>query len=362
MSREFTNGEVKEVVGAARVYCPGLSETQFQSLVDMQRHFADSGYLEAVDGLARLVKDGVPCTKALDEYRVLLRRLSDLEKKASEAQAKLEALEKERQQAEETCRQTKDSLQQARKEKEQVTAIRVKEERELEGFRVAVTTEKERLDKELARCQQKANVSKEDITAAGKLKTEVETLGFTMELMLDLTDELANSEDARDELATGLQKCGTFKGYIATFDQQYQEKKKALETELNIAQAEKGKRQAEADCLEATRHNLEGVLSQLKSDVAYEDDLRRFHRRYWGVSGLMEYLATWEQVFFLRCNSPISTMTSFFNAPAGLVRFWTDKPAVTCPHCGMKMILFDEKPYAALGWPVGAPGRLTLGE
>ncbi len=362
MSREFTNGEVKEAVGAARIYCPGLSEAQFQSLVEMEKHLSDSGYLEAVGGLARLEKDGTPCTKALDEYKAFLRRLSDLENKTSEAQAKLEGLEKEKRQAEEACRQIKDSLQQAQKGLDQIRAARAKEERELVEFRALSVKEKDRLDRDVARCQQKANVNKEDIAAAGTLKTEVEAFGFTIQLMLDLARELANSENARDELATVLQKWGTLNGYIADLDGQYQEKKKVLESELEIAQAEKAKRQAEFKDMEAARHNLENVLSQLRSNLAYEDDLRKFYRRYWGVSSLMEYLATWEQVLFLRCNSPISTMTSFFNAPAGLVRFWTDKPAAVCPHCGMKNMLFDEKAYAALGWPVGAPGRLALGE
>lgn len=362
MSREFTNGEVKEAVGAARVYCPGLGQAQFQSLVEMEKHLADPGYLEAVRGLSRLEKDGIPCTKALDEYKALLRRFSELERKTSDTQAKLETLEKEKRQAEENHSQAKRSLVQAQQGLEQVRAARTKEEQGLAEFRAAAAKEKERLDRELARCQQKANVSKADIATAGKLKTEVEAIGFTMELMSDLAKELANSENARDELAASLQQYRTLDSSIAALDQQYQDKKKALEAELNVMQVERNKRQAEVKELEAARGRLESALSQLQSDTAYEDQLRKFYRRYWSVSGLMEYLATWDQVFFLRCNSPVATMAGFFNAPAGVVRFWTDKPAVTCPHCGMKMILFDDRPYTALGLPIGAPGRLALGE
>ncbi len=362
MSRELTTDELKEVVGAARVYCMGFSEEKFQSLVEMGKQVADEGYLEAVRGLARLEREGIPCTKALNEYKALLRRLSDLERKTADAKVKLDTLEKDKQQAEGNSKQIKESVEQAQKELEQVKATRAREEKELADFRTAATREKERLDREVAKCQQKANVSKEDIATAGKLKTEVESHGLTLELMLDLAKEFTGYQNVQAELAGALKKWGTLQGYIASLDEQAQEKRKAVEVELNIAQVEKDKRQAEVRSLEATRSNFENILSHLQSDLAYEDEIRRFHRRYWGVSGLMEYLATWEQVLFLRCNNPISALAGVFNPPAGVARFWTDKPVVNCPHCGLKLVVFDEKAYSALNWPVGIQGRLQLGE
>ncbi len=195
-----------------------------------------------------------------------------------------------------------------------------------------------------------------------KLKTEVESHGLTMELMLDSAKEFAGYEHARDELARALEKGKTLRGYITSLDEQVQEKQKAIEADFNRMQLGKDKVQTEVKNLEVTRNNLENILSGLQFDLAYEDEIRRFHRRYWGVSGLMEYVATWEQVFFLRCNNPLSAMASIFNPSAGVARFWTDKPVLNCPHCGLKLVVFDEKAYSALNWPVGAQGRLQLGE
>ncbi len=362
MSEEFTTTEVKEVIGAARVYCPGFSEDQFRSLVEMEIRLADEGYLEAVRGLSRLEQEGIPCTRALDEYQALLRQLSDLERKTTDTQAKLGALEKDKEQAEENSKQVKEALEQARKELEQVRATWAKEEQELAGFRTAAAREKERQDREVVRYRQRANVSKEDVDTASKLKTEVESHGLTMGFMLDLAKEFAGHESARAELAEGLQKYQTLGGYIKNLDEQAREKKKVLEVELNIAQIEKDKRQAEVRSLEATRSNLENTLSHLKSDKAYEDEIRRFHRRYRGVSGLMEYLATWEQVLFFRCNNSLSAMAAAFNPSVGVARFWTDRPVMKCPHCGLKLVVFDEEAYQALNLPVGILGRLQLGE
>jgi len=85
---------------------------------------------------------------------------------------------------------------------------------------LAASKEKERLDKEVAKYQQRANDSKEDIATAGKLKVEAEAHEFTLELMLDLTKEFAGYENVRVELAGALKKCGTLKDYIASLDEQ----------------------------------------------------------------------------------------------------------------------------------------------
>jgi len=66
---------------------------------------------------------------------------------------------------------------------------------------------------------------------------------------------------------------------------------------------DRDKRQVEIKSLDAARHNLEDTLSRLQSDLADEETVRRFYGRYWSVGGLMEYLATWDQVIFLRCNN-----------------------------------------------------------
>ncbi len=92
MSYEFTVDEIREVIRVVRVYDPGFTEGQFQNLVMLGRHLADSGYLEAAGALARLEQQGVSCTKALDEFEALKRRSSELEQAVSDAEVKLQRL------------------------------------------------------------------------------------------------------------------------------------------------------------------------------------------------------------------------------------------------------------------------------
>jgi len=107
---------------------------------------------------------------------------------------------------------------------------------------------------------------------------------------------------------------------------------------------------------------LTKVISQLQADIKGEEELRRFYHRYLAVSGLMEHLATWNQIFFVRCTNPVFKITGAFNANSGNARFWTDKPPAMCPQCGYRNLAFDEDAYQALGSPVGLPGRICLGE
>ena len=73
MNCEFTLDEVKEVIRAARVFCPSFSESQYQHLMTLGKRLDDSGYLQAVHALVRLEKEkGIPCTVALDAYNQLL--------------------------------------------------------------------------------------------------------------------------------------------------------------------------------------------------------------------------------------------------------------------------------------------------
>jgi len=81
---------------------------------------------------------------------------------------------------------------------------------------------------------------------------------------------------------------------------------------------------------------MRNILSQLQADVAYEEDLRRFHRRYFPLCELLDN-STWTQVFFMRCANPANTVAGFFDKTKGNHHFWTDKPAAACPHCGYQI-------------------------
>jgi hypothetical protein len=139
------------------------------------------------------------------------------------------------------------------------------------------------------------------------------------------------------------------------------EQKTALKSELASLQSQRDKERAQIKSLEETRKHLETVIAQLRADIAGEEELSKFYLRYQGLSGLMDCLASWDQVIFLRCNNPVSTLAGVFDPSARAAHIWTDKPAKRCPHCGLTMLNYDEKPYQALDWPVGAPLKLYLG-
>lgn len=41
MANEFTAEQLKEIIRAARVFNPGFTEEQFQSLIELERHAGD---------------------------------------------------------------------------------------------------------------------------------------------------------------------------------------------------------------------------------------------------------------------------------------------------------------------------------
>jgi len=363
MSYEFTADEIKEVIGAARIFCPGFSEEQYQNLMELGKRLADSGYLEAVHGLTQLEKEeGVLCTEARDRYKQLLHDTAQLEDEVASLQEKLVVQQNKNQQAEDKYRQIKEATGQAEKELEEVKAEREREEKELIAFRKKAEKEKQCIDREIEEYRQKANVTKEEAVIAGQIKAQVESYGFSLELALDLSQEFAGHESAREKLSRALTEHRTLSNYIANLKERGEAQKKALKLDLDGLQSEKDRRQTEIKSLEETRRQLETIISQLRADVTDEQEIRRFYNRYYGREGLLECLASWDQIFFFRCNNPLSVLAGVFDRSAAGARFWTDKAATRCPHCGLTMLLYDEKPYQTLSWPVGDPLRLQLGE
>lgn len=121
--------------------------------------------------------------------------------------------------------------------------------------------------------------------------------------------------------------------------------------------------QAQAKSLEETRCYLESVIAQLQADVAHEQELRRFYNRYQGAGLLMEYLASWRNIFFVRCNNPLYALTGAFDRSSSCASFWTEKPPVKrCPCCNYPDAVYDEEIYKALNLPAGTPLQLKLGE
>jgi len=356
MTEEFTPEELREVIRAARVFSHGFSEEQFQNLCELESRLRDSGYLETVRGLVVLEQEnGIRCTEALNAYKEILGRKAKVNQEMPELELKLQSLKDGIRHVAERHRQLNAAITNAERELAKVTAQREEEEKELAAFRKRAEAEKERIDKEVEECGQKANVSREDVATAAQIKAEVESHGFSLELMLGLSQEFAGHEKAREELAEGLKKYGSLTKYLQELTDWKEKRETAVKSEVTSLESKRTK-------LDESCRHLETVLSQLQADTAAEERLRRFYRRYQGVSRLMDYLAEWNQVFFLRCNNPFYALTGAFDRNSGNARFWTDRPPAMCPHCGYRQLLFDEKPYEALDLSVGVSFKLRLEE
>lgn len=362
MNYEFTLDEVKEVIRAARIFCPSFSESQFRDLMTLGKRLGDSGYLQAVHALARLEKEkGIPCTGALDACKQLLLDKEQLEGQLVVLKQKLAAQQDTNRDAERRFRQLNEDIEKARQELQAARAERQREEKELLAFKKKTERERQQIDEDVAQCWEKARVTEEQVATAGQLIAEVESRGFTLSLLLDLCQEFAGHENTREELSIALIEHHMISSYIANLKEQGEIQKKALKLDLDRLQSEKDRSQAEVNRLEEARSQLQSVLLQLQADAGEQEELRGFYSRYHGVSGLMECLASWEQIFFLRCNNPLSALAGVLNRSAGPAHFWTDKPATRCPHCGLTMLIYDEQAYKVLNCPVGTPLRLQLG-
>ena len=356
MGREFTADEIRETAKTARIYCPGFSEEKFESLMELENQLDNSGHLQAVQAVLRLEEEkGVPCTEALDACEELFDRATKLEKEVADFELKLASLVGQIKQANNTYIKLQEAIQKAEEDLAEMRIQRQKEEKGIAAFREKAESEKRRINKELEDCHQKANITREEVVIAGQVKTEVENHGFTIEAILDLSKEFAGHENAREKLAEALNRHGSLTKYLDDLAEQGEKQKKELR--VDVANLETRKKSLDQDCRFQTN-----LILQLQADVDAENELRRFYHRYQGVSVLMEYLAGWNQVFFMRCNNPAFTITGAFDRNSGNANFWTDKPPAMCPQCGYRHLLFDERVYQSLNCPVGAPLKLRLGE
>jgi chromosome segregation ATPase len=347
MSDELTVNEIKEAVTLARIYSPGYTEEKLQAATELTKRLSGSGYLEAVSSVAGLEKERhIHFTKALDACNRLLKDEAALEQKLADLRSELEAIQSE-------VKQTQDRLHKLEETTREAEAQRQKKEAELVASRKKSTKEKKRIDKELEEYRQKANMTQHKVDMASQLKGEVNSHGLTLELVLDLAQEFAGYDDSREKLAKGLEEHKSLHESI-----------EALESNLSRLQSHQAEEQAKVDRLEEKRRQLEHAVSKLQADAAHEEELRRFYQRYQGVGQLMDYLAGWNQIYFVRCNNPLFALTGAVSRSAGNAHFWMDKPPNRCPHCGSgsNLLVYDEGPYQALGIPAGAPVRLLLGE
>ena len=356
MNHEFTVEEIRDASVAARVHCPGFTEDMFESLMDIEKHIADSGYLQVIQGLLRLEEEkGISCTEALDACEKLLEQKTRLERDVLALEKRVESLITQRKQTSIELEQVKGYTIKAGQELAQIRGQHATAEKKLETINSKLEKEKQRIEKEVEECYRQANVTKEEVITAGRVKAEVESHGFTLELMLGLSKEFAGHKNAREKLAEGLKEHGSLKKYLDNlYDGATKERARVMAEIAGLESQKKG--------LADESIRLGNVLSQLQADVAGEDELRRFYRRYVGLSGLMDQLAAWEQVYFMRCGNPVNMTAGVFDKKYGNPHFWTDKPSITCPHCGYQRLYFDTEIYKYLNWSADIPLKLNLGE
>ncbi len=355
MEQQFTAEEIKDAAKTARIYCPGFSEGKFESLMELEKRIADSAYLEVVQALIRLEEEkGILFTEALDACEKLLEQKAKLEREVPDLEKRSGSLVAQIKQASAEYEQVKKDVAKARQELEQIRNKCETAEKNLETFNRKAEKERQRLEKEVEDCYRQANVTKEEIITAGKVKADVESHGFTLELVLDISKEFADYRNAREKLAEGLKEHGSLNKYLNDL--------------YNWGNKERARTMAEIAGLESQKKGLAdenlrlgNVLSQFQADIAGEETLRQFYQRYAGYSGLLERLETWEQIYFVRCGDPSHVTAGVIDKKLSSPHFWTEKLPVACPHCGYPSPYFDTEIYQYLNWPAEIPFKLTLG-
>ncbi|MDD5288882.1 MAG: hypothetical protein PHY28_07235 [Dehalococcoidales bacterium] len=356
MDKEFTADEIRDAVRMARVHCPGFSEDDFESLMELERRITDSGYLEAVLGLIRLEEDkGISCTEGLDACEKLLKQKTKLEQEVSALKQRSNDLVTQINNAKADYEQKKEAVVGITQELRQVRNDYSAAEKGLEAFNSKTEKEQQRISAEVEDTYRKASITREEVIAAGKVKAEIESHGFTLDLALGLAKEFAGHKDAREQLAEGLKEHGSLNKYLDELHEGATKEREKLISEIRGFESQE-------KAITAESGKLRNVLAQLQDDTAYEEDLRRFHQRYFPLCGLLDELSTWSQVFFMRCTHPASTVAGVFDKTKGNHHFWTDRPPIACPVCAYPVLEYDIKIYNYHGWSTQLPLNLHLGE
>ncbi|MCL0058738.1 hypothetical protein M1O47_03555 [Dehalococcoidia bacterium] len=342
MSYEFTDDEIKEIITAARIFSQDFNEERFQALRKLEKRLADSSFLETVRGLVRMEEEmDVPINEVLDAFEKLLSDRDRVSAEVAGLRGKLVELQGRTQEAETRHRQQQAVIEQTRRELQAIQIRRQEEEKKLAAFEKKAEREKARIDKEVEEYRQKANVTEQEVVLAGQVKAQAEGHGFSLELALDLAHEFAGYENAREELARALEKSQTLPGHID-----------ALASELKKLESERWQKELEISGLKATRFTLVNLLS-----------CQKFYQRYQSASRLMDSLASWSGLYFLRCNNPVYAFAGAFDKKNKCARFFVEKwPQNRCPCCGYPGAVFDSELYQLLNWPVGISYELKLGE
>lgn len=361
MNYGFTTDEIRDAARAARVCCPSFTEGRFKSLMELERHISDSGYLETVQGLGRLEKElGISCTEAIDAYNRLLDQKAQLEGQIPDLENRVESLVAQIEQTIVEHERIKEDMARAAQKLAQTRSEQAAVEKKLEAFKERMEREKQRIEKEVENCHLQANVTEEEVASASRIKAGAESRGISLELLLIVTQELASHGDVKEQLLLGIKRHNSLSRHLKELGEWAEKQKTEVMSNISYLQSQQSQAQAQVNALGETQRSIENIIAGLQANVAEEEEMRRFYQRYQGRVGLLESLATWRRLVFYRCNSPTSAATRVFD-DSQAAHFWSDKPAVCCPHCGLSALVFDEKPYHALGLPPGIDFKLQLG-
>ncbi len=341
MTHEFTPEELKEVIRSARAFNPGFSEKQLQSLVELQTRLADSGYLEAVNGLVKLEREkGVSLSQALEMHNQLLQENEKLERRVAAQRLELETLQNRAKETEEKYREAVKATEYATEQLRKVKQDWEREEKELAAFKNKAAKERKRIDEELAEYRRKADVTEAEIAVAGQVKAKVTRHGFSLELTLGMAAEFAGYTNARERLAEALKKHGKLTGYLA-----------ALETDIKTLGENRRNLDGILSRLREERAQHEMVLSQLKTEIAEKGELVGFYHRYVHLRSLIEYLGTSDQLTFHHCLwcGALFWVLRPGNVPSSIYK---------CPWCGLVLVEADKNAYATVAQPSGTALKL----
>ena len=348
MDSSLNHEELGKVLQVMRVMAPDIGEDKFQVLLDAQDYLLASGFLDAVWGIVRLQEEEeVNLSDAIDRFQSLI----DENKKLI---AKRDSLKEKIARDQEVHQTILSDIDAAKKELEAVTGQIKEGKSELAALFAQAENEKKRIDSDLEKYSQKAGIDKTEMKAAGLLKSAVKKSGFSLEAILSLVKEFAPYKDARERLAEALEKESSLTRKIVSLEKEMEEKKVNLTGTIAQLTTQKIKEENELNELKRSCHQWETKLEKLQADVDEEQRLRQFWVRYQSAVRLLECLAGWKQILFLRCDNPGCEPFG------GINHFWTEKTATKCPHCGSSFIHYDEELYNVLNLEL-RPFKLILG-
>lgn len=321
MGNEMTAEELGQIIRAARLLASDFSEEQIQSLSYAWQKLADSGFLDAVWGMVRFQEEqGISCSEALDANKELLKQKERLERELAILKDKVTQEQNEYSEATKIHEQMISKIKTVKNELQALQGDTQAEVAYLSSIQEKTEKEKRRIEKELERCEKNAGITAKEIAVATKLKAEVEKSGFNLETMLGLVQEFVPYQDARERLAGVLKNSQSLTEYISTLEQRSAEKKKDIAAAIDRLVSQHNSEQSNVNQLKELHRQLENYVARLQADLDGEQGLRQFYMRYRPLSDLLEYLVSWKQVYFLRCDNPMCAPFS------GITHFWTDKP------------------------------------